>query len=513
MKLTVDDCLIKGIRDHACPIYGAGRGITAIDAQVEITRSKLDSLTGFCAGTDFPGIWAMDSDIVARDDTLSHCEACQGIVGAMFVEGGTVSLERCLFWENNGDYGPADVKLRDVSSALIENCLFLGGNGDFGSVEAIRTALSMRHCFIDASDVYYSGEPNLSGVLSLRGVDLDLDLCTIVGWHSNFTGINVCDMGSGVASNVFCENSILWSDVCDVFHAYESPDCSSEFRFSALSDPIVGPGNLYLKPRFSDSLGHQSSFSPGVDAGDPGDDYGEEPPYDGRRLNIGAHGNTPEAVASSPEIATSIPSGIVDMSYEGWTSHETDVLTIRSNDEDEPELQIILNAVPYKPDIPASVDLLLFNAGESRLNIESVENATPLFTVDAVADTFLLTNETGNSEVLRIRIDMVPAALPLAAGASIPERYALLPCSPNPFNPWTKIAFDLPRPGVVSLRIYDVTGRLVRSMLDEALCEAGRHAVIWNGRDDAKRDVASGVYFYRIEAGDYRATERMILLR
>jgi len=83
---------------------------------------------------------------------------------------------------------------------------------------------------------------------------------------------------------------------------------------------------------------------------------------------------------------------------------------------------------------------------------------------------------------------------------------------PNPFNPATRIEFGLKERTAVSLRIYDVAGRLVRVLVDESR-DAGRYVEEWNGRDDGGRAVASGIYFYSIEAGSFERTRKMVLLR
>jgi len=84
---------------------------------------------------------------------------------------------------------------------------------------------------------------------------------------------------------------------------------------------------------------------------------------------------------------------------------------------------------------------------------------------------------------------------------------------PNPFNPATTIAFALPRSESVSLRIYDLAGRLVRTLCREEFLEAGEHRRTWNGRDDTGRTVAAGVFLYRLEAGPFVETKRMTLIR
>jgi len=97
-------------------------------------------------------------------------------------------------------------------------------------------------------------------------------------------------------------------------------------------------------------------------------------------------------------------------------------------------------------------------------------------------------------------------------GESAPLRYHLAANYPNPFNPVTTIRFDLPTRSKVVLRVFDVTGRIVSTLVNRPL-DAGQHTAIWNGNDEADGDVSPGVYFYRLEAGDFVATRRMLLLR
>jgi len=85
--------------------------------------------------------------------------------------------------------------------------------------------------------------------------------------------------------------------------------------------------------------------------------------------------------------------------------------------------------------------------------------------------------------------------------------------TPNPFNPATTISYTVPDAGgVVTLRIYDVAGRLVRSLVD-GFEPAGEHAVAWDGRNDRGRAVASGIYHYRLTGPGYAGQKRMVLLR
>jgi hypothetical protein len=90
--------------------------------------------------------------------------------------------------------------------------------------------------------------------------------------------------------------------------------------------------------------------------------------------------------------------------------------------------------------------------------------------------------------------------------------FALFQNRPNPFNPSTLIRFELAEASRARLYVYDVHGRTVARLVDREL-PAGRHLVPWPGRDGGRPTVASGVYFYRLEAGSFTSTRRMVLLR
>jgi hypothetical protein len=89
---------------------------------------------------------------------------------------------------------------------------------------------------------------------------------------------------------------------------------------------------------------------------------------------------------------------------------------------------------------------------------------------------------------------------------------ALHPAQPNPFNPTTTLSFDLAARGHVQLEVYDVMGRRVRTLVNEVR-DAGRYQLMWDGKNSAGRSVASGLYFARMEAEGFTATEKMTLLK
>jgi hypothetical protein len=92
-------------------------------------------------------------------------------------------------------------------------------------------------------------------------------------------------------------------------------------------------------------------------------------------------------------------------------------------------------------------------------------------------------------------------------GQNTPTAYSLNQNYPNPFNPNTTITYELPRASNVSLRVFDILGRTASVLVNEKK-EAGIHEAKFDGSN-----LASGVYFYRLQAGDFVAAKRLLLLK
>ncbi len=121
-----------------------------------------------------------------------------------------------------------------------------------------------------------------------------------------------------------------------------------------------------------------------------------------------------------------------------------------------------------------------------------------------------LTNVTiqvrdANNESIKFELKSEPLV-------TLPSVYSLNANYPNPFNPQTTIKFALPEAQDVRLEIFNIKGQRVRVLMSESM-SAGVHSVIWNGTDGGGRTVASGTYFYRLQAGPMNETQRMLLLK
>jgi len=94
----------------------------------------------------------------------------------------------------------------------------------------------------------------------------------------------------------------------------------------------------------------------------------------------------------------------------------------------------------------------------------------------------------------------------------LPDEYILYQNYPNPFNPATTIRFGLPARSDIRLEIFDILGRQVAILADEPM-EAGYHEIIWNSRNRSGGEVSTGVYFYRLKAGEFNSIKKMLILK
>jgi len=94
----------------------------------------------------------------------------------------------------------------------------------------------------------------------------------------------------------------------------------------------------------------------------------------------------------------------------------------------------------------------------------------------------------------------------------LPEKYALRNNYPNPFNPMTTIEYDLPEDTKVTLIVYDIIGKEVTRLVNSSK-PAGYYKAIWDGKNKSGNFVSSGVYIYRVQAGSFTQTRKMVFIR
>lgn len=112
----------------------------------------------------------------------------------------------------------------------------------------------------------------------------------------------------------------------------------------------------------------------------------------------------------------------------------------------------------------------------------------------------------------RLRLVVGDPALIEQAASTLPQPYALLPAYPNPFNPSTTVVFTMPRQSRVRIDLFDVSGRRLRTLVDEVR-GPGRHEAVWDGTGQDGRGISSGVYFARLRADGFEQTRKLTLVR
>ena len=184
-------------------------------------------------------------------------------------------------------------------------------------------------------------------------------------------------------------------------------------------------------------------------------------------------------------------SGLTQLTLLGLADSQISDLTPLSSLTQLGELYLGNNQISDLTPLSGLTQLWLLDLGDNPLNDEAYDIHIPALEARGVWVSF--DPETGLSEGQE--------------GGALPSAYALYPNAPNPFNPTTSIAYDLPEGAEVSLTICNGLGQQVAELVS-ARQEAGQHTVSWNAQG-----CASGTYFYRLAAGSFSQTRRMILLK
>ena len=146
------------------------------------------------------------------------------------------------------------------------------------------------------------------------------------------------------------------------------------------------------------------------------------------------------------------------------------------------------------------------NSLDQLLSESSQSDAVITYLVEASDEEFTVASSDGGLFVLNrglLNADNVQL---------YPETLALHQNYPNPFNPVTSIRYDLPQDELVNIKVYDMLGRIVRSLVNSQQA-AGYHSVKWGATSDRNEPISAGLYIYTIQAGEFRHYRKMVLLK
>ena len=386
--------------------------------------------------------------------------------GGVLVEDADVRIEGCRISGNESGESGGGLA---ASGALIDmHGSHVVGNsaGTFGGgINLLDTDALVAGCIVAGNTAI----SNSGGGMQVTASPAELANCTIVG--------NSSAAGGGVSvhnASVACNSSIVWANSPNQVAAVGG-DVLGSYSFvqnggggGRDEDPLLD-GDYALLPG-----------SPCIDAGDP--DGPLDP--DATRNDAGATPHTQSGVpvwAPIPDVAVVVAD---EVSF-----------TVSAVDPNSLPLAYWFVRVP---------EGALFDVVDRRFSWRP--HAPGLFVAEFSAD-------NGAVRVFkRVRIFVKASDLTGLASEGTPSEFSLSRPAPNPFNAAVTFQFATPEAVMVSMVVYNTSGQAVRSTVDDSF-SAGRHAVVWDGRDDAGRAVASGVYIVRLTAGAFATARRVTLLR
>jgi hypothetical protein len=210
-------------------------------------------------------------------------------------------------------------------------------------------------------------------------------------------------------------------------------------------------------------------------------------------MNDGHYHSAPESGYSLDNIAPGVPEGLMAVIVEDGIQLSWSM----SNDEDF-ELFMLEKSTDEaftEPEVFEMVDT-------TYLDPDYILNESNYYRLAAV-------DYAGNMSEYSSVVDIAVLAIDLNL---IPDVYALHQNYPNPFNPVTTLRYDLPEDAMVSITIYDVMGRRVKSLVN-TIQTAGYRSVRWDATNSFGEPVSAGMYIYMIQAGEFRQNKKMVLLK
>lgn len=136
----------------------------------------------------------------------------------------------------------------------------------------------------------------------------------------------------------------------------------------------------------------------------------------------------------------------------------------------------------------------------------------PLYSIDTVTGNGTLIGLTGRAGLSALSTSGITIGINEPLNTEIPDQFNLYACYPNPFNPSTTITFDVPKQSKVEIKVYNILGQEVRTLVNSSQ-SAGRKTVLWDGKNNEGAAVSSGLYMYRLITPNFTKTMKMMLMK
>ncbi len=434
-----------------------GAGVYALDSRLDLIGEIFTGNRRCAAGA---ALSASGSTVTARNVVATGNRAdARG--GAFQCLGGSLVVEGGRYDANVARIDRGGALNLDGAVCDVRNAVFTGNAaGVLGATLAMNAAPTIR-----LENTLLLGSTGAGyGAVFLTGVgSVVLSNCVVAG--------NAHGGVAGSAAAFAADHNVLWNNVGGHYVGLTG----------GAHDILADPG--FCSPAVGDYA--LALHSPCLDRGDP-DPARLDP--DGSRADIGAYGgpgSTPVAPAAVTQLSlTELAGASASLAW----------------------------APNAEPDVDHYVVYRLPDAGTQpgAAHVAGV--------VAHPGHTFASAQSDGCFQVVAVDQDghVGGYSATVTAGATAagdaPRALAIAAVTPNPFNPRTKIRFDVPRAGRVEVRIYDMRGRTVRTLADADLT-AGRHEAVWDGRGADGGHVAAGVYLLRVAAGGEQRSAKLVLAK
>jgi len=407
------------------------------------------------------GVNSTRSEIDLKNIVFDHNSGViGGGVGAS--DTSTVGVSGCSFQWNSGAIGGGVAAAAGVTD--IHHNLFVGNNSSAtGAAVYVSDATAGR---VAGNTV--DRNTSASGAGGLLVVSSDVEVFDNIVANSTGHGISV-----GGSPSAWTGYNLVWNSSGNDYDG-------------------TGPGEGALSgdPVFADTTSddyHLGAHSPAIDAGRPGAAY-QDP--DQSRGDMGWYGSH-----DSPMDQPSYPKNLIALLESG------DVVLRWDKNPELDVSQYLVYCDSVSGSKPTAFSFLTsVSAADSTVNVGTAGDS--LYYVVGAVDTDGYASGYSNQTF----------AGPATGAGEVAYRNRLHQNVPNPFNPMTKISYELSVSSTVSLTVYDVRGHAVKRLADGPRAR-GVHTAAWDGTNDAGERVSSGIYFYRLDAGAFVQTRKMLLLK
>jgi hypothetical protein len=492
-----ENCIIDCEEEDRAFYFHSGETSEAVVRGFKIINARINGNGGgiYCGNSSSPTI---ESNIIMGNRTVN------GHGGGIYCENSSPTIQYNEISWNTSDYSGGGIACIDNSSSTIQNNRIIKnrtivGDQSGGGISCHKSSPIIRN------NVIIENESNhrAGGISCEQKSSPAIIFNTIVGNSASSLGGGICCLNS---SSPTILNTILWADSPD--EIYIDGTSGIDITYSDIQGGWPGEGNIDADPLFGnpysgltyDLKPGSPCINAGTSSGAPSTDIVGRSRPSGSGVDIGAYEQNDDgtlAVELSLFTASVTNDGVIIRWRTESETNNVGFTIYRSESKDGNYTKIAFVSGAGNTGMPT--DYQFFDT--------KVEPGKTYFYYLEDID---ITGERNKSDIIKV---VVPAKSVIL----IPKDFALLQNYPNPFNPETWIPFKLARNALVTIHLYSTKGQLIRTISlgtrNAGIYTTKDKAAYWDGRDNLGQKVSSGVYYYTMQAGEFRATRKMVIVK